>query len=209
LDTLRLAAGQKKARRLKATLVFLDETAFLTHPYVGTTWAPLGQTPVIRHRLRHREKITVLGSLTVSPARRRCGLYAEFLRRRSVTQDDLIGHLRRLRRTLRHPLVVVLDNLTTHKGRRLQQWCQSVGDVHLEYLPPYAPELNPQEAVWSHGKCVTAAGRFVDDAEELEALARQAVTTASSQRLLRSFIRSVKLPFAFDLQQRINQSEPQ
>lgn len=159
--------------------------------------------------MRHREKITVLGSLTVSPARRRCGLYAEFLRGRSVTQEDLITHLRRLRRTLRTPLVVVLDNLAQHKGRDLKAWCRKVGDVHLEYLPPYAPELNPIEGVWSHGKCVTAAGRIVDDVAGLEALAQEALTAAHEQRLLRGFIKGTKLPFAFDLKNHIKQSDSQ
>lgn len=74
----------KKARQLGASLSFLDETGFLTVPYCKFTWAMAGQAPVIRHRLRHRWKVTVLGSLTLSPTRRRCGLHAEFLPGRSV-----------------------------------------------------------------------------------------------------------------------------
>jgi len=184
---------------LRATLVFLDESGFLTQAYVGTTWARIGQTPVVQHRMRYRQKISVLGSLTISPARRRCGLYAEFLRGRSVTQADLIAHLRRLRRTLRTPLVVVLDNLHQHKGRDLGAWCRKIGDVHLEYLPPYAPELNAIEGVWGHGQCVTAAGRIVDDVEGLEQLAQESLTAANEQRLLRGFVKGTRLPFAFDL----------
>lgn len=176
---------------------------------MGRTWAPIGQTPVIEHRLRHREKINVLGSLTISPARRRCGLYAEFFSGRSVTQHDLIAHFRRLRRTFRTPLVVVLDNLAQHKGRKLKAWCRKIGDVHLEYLPPYAPELNPIEGVWGHGKCVTARGRIVDDADELEALSRESLTKANEQHLLRGFMQGTRLPFAFDLTNRIDQSESQ
>jgi putative transposase len=159
--------------------------------------------------LRHREKLTVLGSVSVSPARRRCGLYAEFLPGRSVDQDDLIAHFRRLRRTFRTPLILVLDNLNQHKGKDVQQWCAAVGDVHLEYLPPYAPELNPTEGVWSHGKCVTAAGRLVDDRAQLECLARHAVDIASEQRLLKGFIRGTRLPIRFNLATRKLQSETQ
>jgi hypothetical protein len=203
-----LAANQKKARRLGATLVFLDETGFLSCPYVGTTWAPIGQTPVLRFRLRHRKKVTVLGSLTISPARRRCGLYAEFLPNRSVKEQDLILHLRRLRRSVRTPLVVVLDNLNQHKGRALRNWCRRIGDVHLDYLPPYAPELNPAEYVWNHGKCVTAAGRVTESAEQLEALACHAIATASRQRLLRGFVRATRLPIQFDLKLRKHQYDP-
>jgi hypothetical protein len=152
--------------------------------------------------LRHRKKLTVLGSVSVSPGRRRCGLSAEFLPGRSVNQEDLIRHFRRLRRTFRTPLIIVLDNLNQHKGVDLRRWCAAMGDVHLEYLPPYAPELNPTEGVWSHGKCVTAAGRLVDDHAQLERLAREAIDAASEQRLLQGFIRGTRLPFRFDLPQR-------
>lgn len=195
----RLAADQKKTRRLKASLAFLDETGFQTVPHVGRTYAPIGHTPVLKHRLRRREKVTVLGSLTLSPDRRRCGLHAEFLPGRGVTQDDLIAHLAALRRRLGRPLVVVLDNLPTHKGRRLRGWVERVGDVHLEFLPPYAPELNPIEGVWGHGKCVTAAGRTADDAAELETLVRESVDAASEQRLLRGFLKGTRLPIRLDL----------
>lgn len=199
-----LAAGEKKARRLAAALVFVDETGFPTRPYAGRTWAPIGRTPTIVYRMRHRESVTVLGALTLSPARRRLGLYAEFLRGRGVRQEDLVGFLGRLRRQLRRPPVVVLDNLGAHKGRRLRDWATGTRagrlPVHLEYLPPYAPELNPIEPAWSHGKTVTAAGRCVDDADGLESLAREAVATAAArQRTLRGFIRSTGLPLRFDL----------
>lgn len=151
----------------------------------------------------------MLGSLTVSPARRRCGLFAEFLSGRSVNQVDLIGHFRRLRRTLHKPLVILLDNLVQHKGKQLQIWCASMGDVHLEYLPPYAPELNPTEGVWGHGKCVTAAGRLVDDSTQLELLAREAIQVADAEHLLRGFIRGASLPLRFDLKKRKHQSDSQ
>ncbi len=128
-----------------------------------------------------------------------CGLSAEFLEGRSVNQDDLIAPVRRLRRTFRTPLVILLDNLQQHKGKDLRRWCASVCDVYLEFLPPDAPELNPAEGVWGHGKCVTAAGRLVDDSEQLKQLAREAVTAAGEQHLLRGFIRGTPLPFRFDL----------
>lgn len=107
-----------------------------------------------------------------------------------------------MRRTLGTPLVVVLDNLQQHKSAKLRAWCEKVGDVHLEYLPPYAPELNPIEPAWSHGKYVTAAGRVVDTAEELATLAQESVTAAGKQHLLRGFIRSTGLPLKFNLEKR-------
>ena len=176
-------------------------------PYLHRTWALKGHTPIIKTRLRHRLKVTVLGSLTISPQRRRCGLHAEFLPGRSVTSADLIAHLSGLRRKLGVPLVVVLDNLQQHKSKALIAWCEKVGDVHLEYLPPDAPELNPIEPAWSHGKCHTAAGRSADTAAELQSLAEEAIAQADQEHLLRGFVRSTKLPLKFDLPRRKDQSE--
>ena len=76
----------------------------------------------------------------------------------------------------------------------------------MEPLPPYAPELNPIESAWSHGKYVTAAGRVVDTAAELTSLAQEAINAASEQRLLRGFIRSTGLPIQFDLPTRNSHS---
>jgi putative transposase len=123
-----------------------------------------------------------------------------------MTTEDLIRHLGRLRRALGTPLVVVLDNLRQHKTKKLRRWCEKVGDVHLEPLPPYAPELNPIESAWSHGKYVTAAGRVVDTSAELTSLAQEAINAASEQRLLRGFIRSTGLSIQFDLPTRNSHS---
>ncbi len=75
----------------------------------------------------------MLGSLTLSPTRRRCGLYAEFLPGRSVKSENLIRHLGRLRRALGTPLVVVLDNLNQHKSAQLRAWCTQRGG--LDFFP--------------------------------------------------------------------------
>ncbi|MGL4423808.1 MAG: hypothetical protein ACRCZF_24350, partial [Gemmataceae bacterium] len=102
-----MARDRKKTHDLGATLIFLDETGFLTQPYGDQTWALIGQTPIVKHRLRHRERVTVLGSLCVSPGHRRVDLLTAFFPGRSLVQEDLIDHFQKLRRRFRRPLVVV------------------------------------------------------------------------------------------------------
>ncbi|MGL4424066.1 MAG: transposase, partial [Gemmataceae bacterium] len=133
-------------------------------------------------------------SLCVSPGHRRVDLLTAFFPGRSLVQEDLIDHFQKLRRRFRRPLVVVLDNLRSHKGRALTAWCERVGDVHLRYLPPYAPELNPIEWAWSHSKCHGMRGRVAHDLKELVELAQNATAQASTPSLLRSYLRAVKYP---------------
>src|SRR5262249_10497919 len=64
----------KKAARLGAHLVFVDESGFLLIPNVAKTWAPIGETPIYRHPYR-REKVSVISGVSVSPQRQRLNLY--------------------------------------------------------------------------------------------------------------------------------------
>jgi len=145
-----LAAHKKKAARLGAHLVFADESGFLLVPYLGKTWAPQGCTPVHRHRQSHREKISAISAVTVSPRRQRLGLYYQLFLD-SIGQHEVCQFLRHLLRHLRGPLLVLLDNASMHRGKQLQAQGRHPR-LHLEYFPSYAPELNPDEGVWSQAK---------------------------------------------------------
>src|SRR5207249_8121652 len=91
----------KKARRLKAYLVFLDESGFLLLPTVRRTWAPRGETPLLRHRYR-RDKVSAISAVTVSPRRHRCGLYAHSPCD-NITQGEVALFLQLLLRHLAGP----------------------------------------------------------------------------------------------------------
>lgn len=149
-------------------LVFVDESGFLLIPSVGKTWAPAGCTPVHRHRQSHREKISAISAVTVSPRRQRLGLYYQLFLD-SIGQQEVCGFLRRLLRHLRSPLMVLLDNASMHHGGKLRQLAQQHPRLHLEYFPAYAPELNPDEGVCSQAKrtltntCPLNADQLIQD----------------------------------------------
>jgi len=63
-----MATGKKNSTRLGAHLIFVDESGFLLTPIVRKTWAPVGQTPIIRHRYRN-DRISVIAGITASPVR--------------------------------------------------------------------------------------------------------------------------------------------
>ena len=115
------------------------------------TWAPQGQTPIHRHRQGRRDKISVISGISVSPRRRRLGLYY-LLFYDNIGQDEVCVFLRELLRHLRGPVIVLLDNSSTHKGAPIEQVLGQHRRLRIEYFSSYAPQLNPDEGVWSLAK---------------------------------------------------------
>jgi len=170
----------------------------LLQPLLRRTWGLRGQTPVLRPRMRHRQKISAIGGLSISPGRRRLGWYLQLHRDIGIRQEQIVAFLRHLLRHLRGRLVVVWDNLGAHKGRALRAWLRRCRRVHLEFLPPYAPELNPNEYGWAYLKGGPLANACPNDVADLEdSVVVAAEPARTHQALLRAFVRATKLPFRF------------
>lgn len=187
-----LAAYKKNASRLGASIAFIDESGFQLIPNVRHTWAPKGKTPLLRHRFR-RDKVSVISAVTVSQKRRRLGLYWK-LHSQNIGQGEVGSFLSHLLRHIRTPLIVLLDNSRTHKGKPLQKLLRRHPRLHLEYFPPYAPELNPDEGVWSLCKRKLANGRPDDFLELVVAVTRNLEGIARSPLKLRGCVRQSGLP---------------
>src|SRR5437868_8779263 len=151
LETKELAPGKKNAARLGAHIVFADESGFLLIPSVVRTWAPEGQTPIHRHRQGRRDKISVISGISLSPQRQQLGLYY-LLFYDNIGQEEVCVFLQELLRHLRGPVIVLLDNSSTHKGEPFQKLLHPHTRLSIEYFPSYAPQLNPDEGVWSLAK---------------------------------------------------------
>lgn len=200
-----LAAPQKKARRLRAVLAFLDESGFMLQPLVRRTWAPRGQTPIIRSWDR-RQRLSVSAAITVPPCRQRHRLGACFrIQDRNVKTRDTLAFLRALEHQVRAPLIVVLDRLNVHRAaaQRWLAWRQERAaktghappPVCVEWLPPYAPDLNPVEQLWNHGKGVDLANLMPQDVHDLRRhIRRSLIDQRCRPNLLASFFDHAGLP---------------
>jgi transposase len=189
-----LASSKKNARRLKAHLVFLDESGLMMAPLVRRTWAPRGQTPVLYQRTRSHQKVSAIAALTLSPRVQRVGLYFLLLPNQNVTSVELIGFLRQLRQQLRGRIVLVWDRLLAHRSRAMNAFLAGQQSITVEYLPPYAPELNPVELVWSYLKTNPLANLAPHDVEELTRVAnRSAKVVQADENLLRAFLEGTPL----------------
>lgn len=187
-----MAAHKKNAARLGAHIVFADESGFMLIPNVVRTWAPLGQTPIHRHRQGRRDKISVISGVSLSP-RYRLDLYY-LLFYDNIGQEEVCYFLRELLRHLRGPLIVLLDNSSTHKGDLIEQLQQQHRRLHIEHFPSYAPELNPDEGVWAQAKRELANSCPKDVDELMEDILRSIDGIRSSPEKLRACILQSDLP---------------
>jgi hypothetical protein len=138
----------RRARRRRAHLVFLDESGFMLTPTVRRTLAPRGQTPILRSWDRH-DRIPAISAVTVSPKRRRLGLYFRLLPDdQNAHGEDIVAFLKQLKRHLPGPLTILWDRSQIHdRSKVVRADLGKHPEVVTETLPGYAPETNPDELV--------------------------------------------------------------
>ena len=189
-----LEEGKKNSARLGAHLIFIDESGFMLTPTVRRTWAPIGQTPLMHHHFAN-DRISVISGISVSPLRHRLGLYGLFFRD-NIGQDEVAAFLREVLHHLRGHVIALLDNSITHRGAVIRTLCRKSSRLHLEYFPPYAPELDPDEGVWRQLKNELANGRATDLRELETDLTYEFRRLARSQSRLRGCFHASELPFS-------------
>jgi transposase len=169
----------------------VDETGHTFLARLGTTWAPVGRPPVLRRVSKRREVSTIAG--LVAPLHGPARLYARHVRG-SVRWPEVLAALRHFRRRVGRPLVVVWDRLNAHRAKPVLAFVAAhPADYRLEWLPPYAPDLNPEELCNGAIKRAlrNAAPTSVDD---LHRLARRGFCRLGRQPvLLASFFRHTGL----------------
>jgi DDE superfamily endonuclease len=114
-------------------------------PLRRRTWGRRGMTPILHVRARSHEKVSGIGALIVSPRRSRITLALALHAKINIRGPQVLRFLRRLRRHVRGPVVLVWDLGNPHKHRLVRAWLARHPSWHVVWFPPYAPELNPAE----------------------------------------------------------------
>jgi len=179
-----------EARRMGATIYFADESGIRSDYHTGTTWAPVGQTPVVSVTGR-RFSLNMISA--VSPQ----GEFRFMLHEGSVTAKVFKTFLQRLLAGAEHPIFLVVDGHPIHKSRLVRDFVKSTnGRLQLYFLPPYAPHLNPDEQVWAHVKR-DVSKRGVESQEQMKALALSALRRIQRlPELVKSFFRQPECQYA-------------
>jgi transposase len=190
-------ARQKKLTHLKARLICLDETGFMMAPLIRRTWARRGETPCLAVSRRSHEKVSGIGALAVSPERRRVTLYLALYPKQNVRGPQVLEFLRQLRRHNPGHLLLLWDQGNPHKHQLVRSYLDRHRRWHPVWLPGYAPELNPQEQVWSYLKYGRLANFAPDHVSQIhDVVRREARRVARSASLLKAFFRHSELPFS-------------
>ena len=145
VETKALAGVKKKAKNEGRTIVFIDESGLSERPHRCRTWAPRGQTPVLQYHFNWKT-LSAMAGVT----------WWNFYFRLfpgAIRSPQIIEFLSHLLRHIPGKLLIVWDGLPGHRSRMVWDFVrQQRGRLWLEFLPAYAPELNPVEYLWSHWK---------------------------------------------------------
>lgn len=153
---------QQRALRERRTLVCVDESGFYLLPGVVRTYAPKGQTPVLRAQLT-RDHLSVMGGMTP------LGKVFTLVRQESLNGLHSIEFLKHLLRVVGRRLLVIWDGSPIHRRIAVKEFVSGTGgQVWLEALPGYAPDLSPwDEGGWHYLKYVEMRNLVCRDLEEL------------------------------------------
>ena len=142
-------------------------------PSVRATWAPRGQTPVLRHHFAWK-RLSIAGVLAYEPDGSDAHLVFQ-LRPGAYNDETLIDFLADVHAHEQHrTLIVIWDGLPSHRSRRMLDWLANQRAwLSAERLPGYAPDLNPIEQVWGNVKshelanlCADTIGQVSDAAAD-------------------------------------------
>jgi putative transposase len=168
----------------------------MMQPLLRRTWARCGVTPTIHVRARSHEKVSGLGALVVSPRRRRLTLALALHPKANIRGPQVLEFLRALHRQFRESIVLLWDRGTPHRHRAVRAWLEAHPRMDVVWLPPYAPELNPVEQVWTYLKYGRLANFVPDEVSEIHHEVRhEARLLGRRQPLLRGLFRHAALPF--------------
>jgi transposase len=184
-----VAGHKKKARREARTIVFIDESGVSQRPHCCRTWSQRGHTPVLQYSFNWKTLSAIAGITFWNFYFR---LYPG-----TVKSPEVVDFLRALLRHIAGPLLIVWDRLAAHRSGLVRDFlAEQDGRIWVEYLPAYAPELNPVEQVWCYWKQHELPNVCSKDYWQLGQTARRTLKRMRRRpRLITAFWQQTKLCF--------------
>jgi len=148
----------KHYRRQGFVVACLDEATFGLIPWIVRGWARKGSRPTRRHNYKH-DYINVFGARTQRTF--------VFMFAQRKTQRDFVAFLTKLLQRW-GKVCLFIDNAPGHHGQRVDTFlADHKKTLHIEYFPPYSPQLNPVEPCWKPAR-KAIGNRFIPSLPALQ-----------------------------------------
>jgi transposase len=167
-------AIKRSAKKAGATLYWGDEADLWSESirsdyHSGTTWAPKGQTPVIK-TTGARFSVTMLSAISSK------GHMRFMITDKTCTIPVFIDFLKRLLFKQERPVFLIVDGHSVHKSKKVKEFVESTkGKLKIFILPGYSPELNPDETVWAYVKHHVVGKKIITGSDQFLKVVKEAL----------------------------------
>lgn len=182
-----------RAKRRQAEIFFSDEAGFQSDPTLGRTYGLKGHTPVVSTS-GQRQAINAISAINAQ------GEFWAMTYDGKLNADSFVLFLKNFMSRRRKSVFLVVDGHPSHRAKTVQKYVQSLkGRLELHFLPPYAPDLNPDEFVWHHMKANGVSKKPLKRNESLRRrVERDLRDLSSNPALIRSLFCAESVAYAKD-----------
>jgi transposase len=183
---------RRLARGRGAVIYFVDEASVRADEHRGTTWGKIGETPVVEDT-GDRYGVNLISAVSSRGDMK----FQAF--EGTMDEGKFLEFLACLLKDTGKPIIVIADNASYHTSDLVRKCAETSGSlVSLFFLPPYSPELNPDEQVWNQTKA-RVGKMFIETKEQLlDAVKKVLKSIQASTDLIRSFFQLKDTKYAAD-----------
>lgn len=184
---------RRRAKTNKAAIFFLDEAGFTSEPTLGKTYGLKGQTPVVS-TTGQRQRVNAISAINAR------GAFWSSVYTGKLNAQSFSNFLRDFMKGRKSKVYLVVDGHPSHKAKLVKDYVQlTKGRLELHFLPPYAPDLNPDEFVWQHAKTNGVAKKPLRQNESLRKRVEEDMAAIkANKQLVRSFFHAPSVVYAAD-----------
>lgn len=184
---------KKSAKKEGAEIFWLDEASIRSDDPLMRTWGLKGQTPTVKTS-GQRQGINAISALS-----NRGGFWYQVYTER-FNADVFIECLKDLIGNRKKPIYIIMDGHPVHKSKKVREFVASMkGRLSIFILPPYAPDLNPDELVWNYIRQTGTARMPLKKGESLmERTFIDLELIAQDKALVKSLFLNASVSFAAD-----------
>lgn len=182
---------RKEAKKQGAEIFWLDEAGIRSDDPLQRTWGLKGQTPIVKTS-GQRQSINAISALS-----NKGGFWYHIYAGR-FNADKFIECLEAFMKYRKKPVFAIMDGHPVHKAKKVKEYVASLqGRLSIYLLPPYAPDINPDELVWNQMRHMGTSKKPLKEGESLKQRVNNDLDKIKNNKpLIRSFFRESSVSFA-------------